>query len=891
MATITSTIKLVDQMSPTLNKISKAIDRVNAKSKSIGSSSNWGGFNTGIHTSTKSANNLYNSLRRVAYTLMALRSLKGAVDVADNMMNATARINNINDGLYTTSEYLDIIYSAAQRSRGSFSGMATSVSKLGTVASHAFSNVNEMIAFTELMNKLFVISGASAAESSNAMYQLTQAMAAGKLQGDEMRSILENAPLLAQKIAKSLGVSIGELKELGAEGEITADVIKKALFDSADEIEKKFSNMPKTIGQVWTEIKNHALNAFRPVITKVQQFLNSPVFESFKNRVFSIITAIANAVIRLFDAIMTPRVQNAFSKIATALGVLWEIFSSVAVAIANGIIWIADNWSWLGQIVYSVIAIVLLYKAVMLAVSAAVCVAEIAQGIAAWVAALMAGNAWALVILIIVALVAIIYLGVAAWNKMTDSAVSATGVLFGSIAFVVSGVIWLFQVIWDAFVLLCKILWQLCVDIFETCAVLFTNLLSLVLNIFAALGTGIREVGIAIGGTFKWLWELIKTWGSNVASGIGQLCEQLPLYWQMFGLKVKEAFWNIVVSAGNAFNNLLQGAADLANKMIAPFVRFGNAVIGVFNTIIRGWNAFANKLTFTIPGVSIFGKQLWESTTIHAIGGQVSELSKITGGDVITASKVNLSGAEQSLLSAQMNQGFLSSKIKDINWSSNALPEYSQYADWGSVGESIKNAFNTNEYESLSGIWDGSKYSGIWDSFKNGLSNNVNPIEAFKNWSDKGAKLEDGVNGLVDAIGGLLSGLFGDNSSTNKPLGELNRGQGIGSTSLPSSLEDLLSGSPSVSGSPIGSIKDNTGKAADSLVNIEDTMDLAEEELELLRSLAEQEVINRFTTAEIRVDMTNNNNINSGMDLDGIVTHLSTKLYEELGVVASGVHY
>ena len=112
----------------------------------------------------------------------------------------------------------------------------------------------------------------------------------------------------------------------------------------------------------------------------------------------------------------------------------------------------------------------------------------------------------------------------------------------------------------------------------------------------------------------------------------------------------------------------------------------------------------------------------------------------------------------------------------------------------------------------------------------------------------------------------------------------------VGNALVPKSMEDLLGGS----GSPsdlLGAIADNTGKGAGSAANIDDTLDMAEDELELLRKIAEKEVVNRFTTAEIKVNMTNNNNVNSKMDLDGIVTHLSTKLYEELGVVASGVHY
>ena len=286
MATINSTIRLVDRMSPTLNKISKSIDRVNKQSRQIGAAQTWSRFTAGVNTSTKSTHRLYYALRRVFFILGTSRLLRGIVTVADTMMNATARLGNLtNQNMALTAYYMDAIYAAAQRSRGDFMSMANSVGKLGTVAGHAFESIEEMIAFTELMNKLFVIGGASAAESSNAMYQLTQAMAAGRLQGDEMRSILENSPLLAQKIADYMGVTVGEVKELGAQGKITSKIIKEALFGAADEIEEKFENMPKTIGQIWTQIKNHAINAFRPVIERIQQFINSPMFERFQNKI------------------------------------------------------------------------------------------------------------------------------------------------------------------------------------------------------------------------------------------------------------------------------------------------------------------------------------------------------------------------------------------------------------------------------------------------------------------------------------------------------------------------------------------------------------------------------------------------------------------------------
>lgn len=175
----------------------------------------------------------------------------------------------INDGLQSTAELQDMIAASANRARSSYQSTAEAVSKLGVLAGNAFSGNEEMIAFTELMNKNFVIGGSSIQEQTAAMYQLTQAMAAGRLQGDEFRSIMENAPLLAQAIADYMGKPMGELKEMSKEGLITAEVIKGAMFASANEINDRFAQMPMTFGQVGTILKNTLLQTFEPVIQAI----------------------------------------------------------------------------------------------------------------------------------------------------------------------------------------------------------------------------------------------------------------------------------------------------------------------------------------------------------------------------------------------------------------------------------------------------------------------------------------------------------------------------------------------------------------------------------------------------------------------------------------------
>jgi tape measure domain-containing protein len=224
--------------------IRQAIDQATAAQKR---------FNQSVQTAKSETNQLLLFTKKVAATYLSARAVQSAVHAADTFVSTQARLNLIVDEGQTVDQLQNNIFAAAQRARGDFITMAASASKLGSLAGDAFSNTDEIVAFAETMQKAFKISGSSIMEQQAGMYQLTQAMAAGRLQGDEFRSIMENAPMLAQAIARFTGKSMGELKEMSAEGTITADIIKGALFAAADDINKKFESMPKTFGDVWQQ--------------------------------------------------------------------------------------------------------------------------------------------------------------------------------------------------------------------------------------------------------------------------------------------------------------------------------------------------------------------------------------------------------------------------------------------------------------------------------------------------------------------------------------------------------------------------------------------------------------------------------------------------------------
>lgn len=216
-----------------------------------------------------------------------------AAQTADQLTSIRSRINLINDGTQTTAEIMDKVFDAAQRSRGSYVDMADSVAKLNMLAKDAFSSNDEAIMFVEQLNKQFKVSGASIEESSAAMYQLTQAMAAGKLQGDEFHSIMENAPMLAQSIAQEMGLTVGQLKDMSSQGLITADIIKEALFNSAEETNAKFAEIPMTFAEVGQSIQNEMLLAFQPILEQLSAIPQNGDFQAFVQGVGVAIRAMA----------------------------------------------------------------------------------------------------------------------------------------------------------------------------------------------------------------------------------------------------------------------------------------------------------------------------------------------------------------------------------------------------------------------------------------------------------------------------------------------------------------------------------------------------------------------------------------------------------------------
>ncbi|KUK71658.1 MAG: Tape measure domain-containing protein, partial [Clostridiales bacterium 38_11] len=358
-------------------------------------------FNDDIRDGQNAASGLRGTITKVVGAVAAYVGITKTLNLSDELVSTKARLDLMNDGLQTTVELQNMIYSSAERSRSSYLDTAAAVSKLGILAGDAFNSNQEMVVFAEQMNKQFKIGGASIQEQTAAMYQLTQAMAAGRLQGDEFRSIMENAPMLAQSIAEHMGKTVGELREMSSEGLITADVIKNAMFAAADETNAKFEELPMTFGQIMTSIKNRAVVAFDPVLAKISEIANNDDFKVLIDNIIGGIVIIATVAAGLFD-----------------------ILTSIA-----GVF--SDNWSWISPIVWGIVTAFVAYNAVALITNAMLAIQGIQAKIAAASQMMQAGATFAAtaaqhglnaalyacpltwIIILIIALIALFYAAVA----------------------------------------------------------------------------------------------------------------------------------------------------------------------------------------------------------------------------------------------------------------------------------------------------------------------------------------------------------------------------------------------------------------------------------------------------------------------------------------------
>lgn len=485
-------------------------------------------LNKGLRNGTSAADGLLGKVKGIVATLAAGAGAKALLGLSDKLTSTTARLSFLVDDGGSVDELEQKIMASAQRSRAAYLDTASAIASMGANAGRAFESNDELIAFMEQVNKRFVIGGATAEGQSAAMLQLTQAMAAGALRGEELNSILENAPGIARAIESYMGVAEGSIRSYAEEGLITADVVKNALLSVADETNAKFESMPMTWAQICTKMQNTALAAFEPVLTRLNQVANSAQFN----------TVIDGAI--------------------NGLAMLASVATGVLDLLINGAAFVVDNWSWISPIVYGLVAAFIAYNAVALITNGINAAMALAEGVKAAALMMSTGATFAQtaaqyglnaallacpitwIVVLVIALVAAIYAACSAIAKFTGIANSGFGVICGGINVVV----------------------QFFVNLGLTIA-------NIALGIWNALGACAQNIGIAFGnvisGVQAWFYSLLST-ALTVVAGICEALNKLPFVdfdysgitnaASDYAAKAAEASGNIqdFVSIGDAFN-------------------------------------------------------------------------------------------------------------------------------------------------------------------------------------------------------------------------------------------------------------------------------------------------------------------------------------------------
>jgi tape measure domain-containing protein len=492
-------------------------------------------FNNSIRGGNNSANGLLSTIKKIAIAAGGIAGINKVLNISDELASTKARLNLLVDDGGSVAELEQKIMASAQRSRSVYFDTASAVAKLGLNAGNAFNgDMDQVIAFMEQVNKQFVIGGATAQEQSNAMIQLTQAMAAGALRGEELNSILDGAPGIARAIEKYMGIAEGSIKTVAQEGKVTAEVVKNAMFAMADETNAKFDSMPKTWAQIWAGMKNQALSMFAPILTKINQIGNSTKFQKVTTGLINGLAAVANVASSALDILIA---------IASVFVDNWGIIQPLVLGIAaamllyNGYL-IANNAITAISNAQKGLAAVQAYKAAVANTTLAATEKAEAMAKASATAAQYGFNAALLacpltwILLIIIAVIAAIYMIVAAINKLTGSTISATGIICGVVAvagaFVLNCAIGvlnaIIQAIWTIFVapFLGIVEWILnvCNGGFNSFGDAVANLIGQIIGWFLNLGKVVTTIIDAIFGTdwtsgLESLQSAVTSWGKN----------------------------------------------------------------------------------------------------------------------------------------------------------------------------------------------------------------------------------------------------------------------------------------------------------------------------------------------------------------------------------------
>ena len=596
MATLQNYISLRDGVSPMLEKMSRAAHTVSNKlncasgsARNAGDSFGYAAGKAGLFKSILAGNIIGNVIMRGLDSIAG--SISGAVALADEYTSLNARLALVAGSQSNVAALNDMIYESAQRARGGYMDMAKAVASLSVNARDAFPDPRKTVQFMEGMQKLFVIGGASKENQQFAMLQLQQSLASGRLQGDEFRSITENAPILQDMIAKTMKVSRGELKQLSAQGEITADIIKRAIFENMDEINDKFESMPKRWSDHFTDFKNVVLKSFAPIADRINRLANSEgvrsMFSMLKNGVKSIMPVLYAVIggVEKFVNMFTAGISTVASFVQNH-----SLLMQMALIALGGYLAFVGTMALIsaGQMALAAISMAAKTAADWLETAALIALTVAQEGLNA--ALYACPLTW--IVGAIIAVIAVLYAAVAAVNYFAGTSISATGIIFGAfmllfssiwnmIAFTVNMFVSLAEFIGNVFIDPLNATYNLFADIWNGVVDLVGQAVAAIVDMIAQI-PGMSKLGIStdfsaeslhlerkeISGGYDFSGYKMKTlnpanemaWGYNVGAGIGDSISdafRLPEI-EAPGYNAKD----IVDNTANTADNTGKGAKD-----------------------------------------------------------------------------------------------------------------------------------------------------------------------------------------------------------------------------------------------------------------------------------------------------------------------------------------
>lgn len=441
-----------------------------------------------VNKSSSAYDAIKEKLSGVAGFIKEAFSIEKIAGMSDQMVQTSARLNLMNDGMQSTKELQDMIYRSAQSTGTAYQTTADRVAKLSSNAGEVFDSTAETLNFAELVSKQFAIAGASTEDTNSAFSQLTQSLSTGVMSGEDLNSIFAAAPNMIQTIADYLNVPVDKLEDMAAGGQLTADTVKNAMISSTDDINNKFNSMPMTWEQVGNTIKNQGLMAIQPILEKFSEIANNPSFQEF-----------------------AAGIVDAMSGIASVLG--WVLGLAITVAST-----ICDSWSIISPIIYGIAAALLVYnaglllqKGYLLACTVATQAMKIAQGL---LNVVMGMNPVMLIVLGVIALIAVFYAVIGAINQFMGTSISATGVILGVFSTVIAVIGNLFMGALELVLGIINILINIVITFLNIFQNAFKNPISTVIYMFQGL------VDIVLGAIEKIASAMDFVFGSNMADTI-----------------------------------------------------------------------------------------------------------------------------------------------------------------------------------------------------------------------------------------------------------------------------------------------------------------------------------------------------------------------------------